>query len=162
MFVSPPTDSSRLSRPETIGDGLDPLDRAKNGTFSTCEEAVMDDDAIWATELSLWKGDHDLFRDRIDPAAQMALPVPPFIFAGEQAIMAVQSTPNWSNVAFEDGTIARPHSDLIVVAYMAHAQREAEEAYIAHCTTTYSRSHAGEWHVVQHQQTPRRAAKGHR
>ncbi|MFD1611022.1 DUF4440 domain-containing protein [Sphingomonas tabacisoli] len=115
----------------------------------------MNDDRVWATELSLWRGDETVYRKRIDPMARMALPSPPFIFAGQQAVNAVQATPHWSNVAFEDGTISRPQYGLIVVAYTAHAQREADEAYVAHCTTTYRLNDAGEWQVIQHQQTPK-------
>ena len=115
----------------------------------------MDDDRGWAREASLWKGDASLFRKAIDPAARMALPAPPFLFSGEQAIEAVQGTPRWSNVAFEDGTISRPQYGLIVVAYTAHAQRGGQEEYVAHCTTTYRLNGAHEWQVVQHQQTPK-------
>jgi hypothetical protein len=115
----------------------------------------MDDDRVWAFEKSLWQGDGDVYRKGIDPEARMALPEPPFIFSGAQAIEAVESTPRWSNVAFEDGTISRPQYGLIVVAYTAHAQRDGHEAYVAHCTTTYRLTDAQEWQVVQHQQTPK-------
>ena len=118
----------------------------------------MDDDRVWQLEASLWKGGEDVFSAAIDPQARMALPAPPFIFSGEQAIEAVEGTPRWSNVAFEDGTIARPQHGLIVVAYTAHAQRAGHEEYVAHCTTTYRLNGAHEWQVVQHQQTPRLAA----
>ena len=115
----------------------------------------MDDDRVWAFEASLWKGDGDLYRKSIDPEAVMALPAPPFIFSSERAIEAVEGTPRWSNVAFEDGTISRPQHGLIVVAYTAHAQRQGQEEYVAHCTTTYRLNDDHEWQVVQHQQTPK-------
>lgn len=115
----------------------------------------MDDDRVWAFEASLWKADPEHYREAIDPEVRMALPTPPFLFAGDQAIAAVAGTPRWSNVAFEDGTISRPQDGLIVVAYTAHAQRDGHEGYVAHCTSTYRKNEAGEWQVVQHQQTPR-------
>lgn len=115
----------------------------------------MDDDRVWAFEASLWKADPEHYRESIDPDVRMALPTPPFLFAGDDAIAAVASTPRWSNVAFEDGSISRPQEGLIVVAYTAHAQQDGHEAYIAHCTSTYRKTDAGEWQVVQHQQTPR-------
>jgi hypothetical protein len=118
----------------------------------------MDDDRVWALELSLWKGGEEACRKSIDPTAQMALPTPPFLFSGWQAIEAVEDTPQWSNIVFEDGTISRPQYGLIVVAYTAHAQRHGQEEYVAHCTTTYRLNTAHEWQVVQHQQTPRLVA----
>ena len=114
----------------------------------------MDDDRVWGLEASLWKGEGDVHKT-IDPEAQMALPSPPFIYSSERAIEAVEGTPRWSNVAFEDGTISRPQEGLIVVAYTAHAQRNGHEEYVAHCTTTYRRTETGDWRVVQHQQTPK-------
>jgi hypothetical protein len=115
----------------------------------------MDDDRVWAFEASLWKADPQHYHDAIDPAVRMALPTPPFLFAGEEAVEAVAATPRWSNVAFEDGTIARPQDGLIVVAYTVHAQRDGHEDYVAHCTSTYRKAESGAWQVVQHQQTPK-------
>lgn len=118
----------------------------------------MDDDRVWEFEKSLWQADSEHYRESIDPEVQMALPTPPFLFSGDQAIEAVAGTPRWSNVAFEDGTISRPQHGLIVVAYTAHAQRDAQEEYVAHCTSTYRLNERHEWQVVQHQQTPKLVA----
>lgn len=117
----------------------------------------MDDDRVWAFEESLWVGEGDVYRKGVDPDARMALPAPPFIFSGEQAIEAVEATPRWSKVSFEDCTIARPQYGLIVVAYTAHAEREGRDEYIAHCTSTYRLTEEHDWQVVQHQQTPKLA-----
>ena len=118
----------------------------------------MDDDRVWAFEKSLWQGGEDVYRRSIDDEALMALPAPPFIFTGEQAIAAVEGTPRWSNVAFEDGSISRPQEGLIVVAYTAHAQRDGQAEYVAHCTSTYRKGENGDWQVIQHQQTPKLVA----
>ncbi len=115
----------------------------------------MDDDRIWKFEANLWKGDADVYRKSVEADALMALPAPPFIFSGEQAIKAVEETPRWSDVKFEDGSISRPQDGLIVIAYTAHAQRDGEDEYIAHCTSTYRKDEDGDWHVVQHSQTPK-------
>jgi hypothetical protein len=115
----------------------------------------MDDDRVWAFEASLWKADPSHYHEAIDPEVRMALPTPPFLFSGQEAIEAVTATPRWSNVAFEDGTISRPQEGLIVVAYTAHAQRAGQDEYVAHCTSTYRKDEAGEWQVIQHQQTPK-------
>lgn len=120
----------------------------------------MDDDRVWAFETSLWQAEPEHYRESIDPDVRMALPTPPFLFAGEAAIAAVANTPRWSNVAFEDGTIARPQAGLIVVAYTVHAQQDGREEYVAHCTSTYRKDEAGDWQVIQHQQTPKLVGSG--
>ena len=118
----------------------------------------MDDDRVWEFEKSLWQADPAHYQQCIDTEVQMALPTPPFLFSGEQAIEAVTATPRWSNVSFEDGHISRPQEGLIVVAYTAHAQRDGHDDYVAHCTSTYRKDQSGEWQVIQHQQTPKLAA----
>lgn len=118
----------------------------------------MEDDRVWAFEESLWRADPDHYREAIDPEVRMALPQPPFLFSGDAAIEAVTQSPRWSQVAFEDGSIARPQHGLIVVAYTVHARRGTDEAYVAHCTSTYRLNEDHAWQVVQHQQTPKLAA----
>lgn len=118
----------------------------------------MDDDRVWAFEDSLWRADPAHYREAIDPDVRMALPQPPFVFAGEAAVAAVAASPRWTDVRFDDRTIARPQHGLIVVAYTVHARRGTDEAYVAHCTSTYRLTDDHQWQVVQHQQTPELAA----
>ena len=113
----------------------------------------MDDDRVWTFEESLWTADADHYRSSIDDACLMVLPTPPFVHTGEQAIQAVIDTPRWSEVEISDKQVARPEEGLIVVAYHVQAKR-GDEAYAAHCTSTYRRLAHEEWRVVQHQQTP--------
>lgn len=114
----------------------------------------MDDERVWSFEESLWTGGADHYRELVDDACLMALPQPPHILGGDQAIAAVADTPRWSSAAFEDGRIARPQEGLIVIAYSVKATK-GDETYEAHCTSTYRRLSHGVWRVVQHQQTPR-------
>ncbi|MGE7154644.1 DUF4440 domain-containing protein [Methylorubrum rhodesianum] len=114
----------------------------------------MDDDRVWSFEKSLWTGGSDHYRELVDDECLMALPHPPYVFGGAQAIEAVSDTPRWSEVVIDDGRIARPQEGLIVIAYSVTAKR-GEETYEAHCTSTYRRLSHEEWRVVQHQQTPR-------
>jgi len=114
----------------------------------------VDDDRVWSFEKSLWTGDADHYRELVDDECLMALPQPPYVLSGSQAIEAVAHTPRWSGIAIEDGHIARPQEGLIVIAYTAKASRDGE-TYEAHCTSTYRRLAPEEWRVVQHQQTPR-------
>ena len=113
----------------------------------------MDDDRVWAFEESLWTADPDHYCESIDDECLMVLPTPPFVHTGAQAIQAVIDTPRWSEVTLSERQVARPQEGLIVVAYRAEAKR-GDEAYEAHCTSTYRRLSHEQWRVVQHQQTP--------
>ena len=115
----------------------------------------MEDDRVWDFESSLWTGDAEHYAKCIEGDALMALPVPPYIFSGNDAVKAVSDTPRWSGVDLQDGRIARPQHGLIVVAYTAHAKRDGEDDYVAHCTSTYRLNDDHDWQVVQHQQTPK-------
>ncbi|HEX8446032.1 MAG TPA: DUF4440 domain-containing protein [Sphingomonas sp.] len=112
----------------------------------------MDDDRVWAFEESLWTADADHYRASIDPECLMVLPTLPFVMRGDDAVAAVAMTPRWSDVAFSKQQIARPQEGLIVIAYHVHARR-GDEAYEAHCTSTYRRRGHEDWQVVQHQQS---------
>jgi hypothetical protein len=116
----------------------------------------MNDERVWSFEESLWTADADHYRESIDDECLMALPHPPFVMSGEDAIQAVIDTPRWSSVKLTDQRVARPQEGLIVVAYTVEAEREGTEPYSAHCTSTYRRLSHEEWRVVQHQQTPAR------
>jgi hypothetical protein len=116
----------------------------------------MNDERVWTFEESLWTGDANHYRESIDEACLMALPSPPYVLSGAEAIEAVIDTPRWASVSISDKRVARPEEGLIVVAYTAHAEREGTEPYSAHCTSTYRRLGHEDWRVVQHQQTPAR------
>ncbi|HEU0066809.1 MAG TPA: DUF4440 domain-containing protein [Sphingomonas sp.] len=119
----------------------------------------MDDERVWAFEKSLWTGDALDYQQSIDDACLMVLPTPPFVMAGSEAVEAVTHTPRWTSVEIADRRVARPQEGLIVVAYHAKAMRD-DQAYEAHCTSTYRRIAHEDWRVVQHQQTPRLAIAG--
>jgi hypothetical protein len=114
----------------------------------------MDDERIWGSEEGLWTGDPENYRATIDEQCLMVLPAKPFIVTGQQATGAVSSTPRWSKVVLTDRHVVRPQEGLIVIAYMARAERDREQAYEAHCTTVYRRLEHDKWCVIQHQQTP--------
>lgn len=118
----------------------------------------MDDDRVWAFEESLWTGDADHYRESIDDQCLMALPQPPFVMSGAEAIDAVASTPRWSSVEISQRQVARPQEGVIVIAYRARAEKGGE-GYEAHCTSTYRRLEHEVWKVIQHQQTPPLASR---
>lgn len=119
----------------------------------------MEDDRIWEFERSLWLGDADQYHALIDDACVMVVPTHPFILTGEAAADAVSATPRWSEVDFDNTSVARPQEGLIVIGYRARASRD-EEVYEAYCTSTLRRLSHDEWRVVQHQQTPPPTAGG--
>lgn len=112
----------------------------------------MDDQRVWAFEESLWTGNAENYRDKVDECCLMALPAEPFIFGGPEAIAAVADTPRWSSIEFQNSRISRPQEGLIVIAYTAHAAKDGGDGYVAHCTSTYRRLEHEVWRVVQHSQ----------
>lgn len=112
----------------------------------------MEDARIWSFEESLWTGDAENYREKIDDECVMVVPAAPFVLSGEQAIAAVADTPRWETVAFSQQQVKRPQEGLIVIAYQADAEKPGER-YRAYCTTTLRRLAHEEWRVVQHQQT---------
>ena len=120
----------------------------------------MDDDRVWAFEESLWTGDAENYREKMDGDCLIVVPTPPYVMSGDDAVAAVADTPRWTSVDFSDTRVARPQEGLIVVAYGIVAKRDDAEAYEAHCTSTYRRIEHEVWTVVQHQQTPKLVAGG--
>lgn len=115
----------------------------------------MDDDRVWSFEHSLWTGDADNYREKMDSECLVVVPQPPFVLQAEDAIAAVADTPRWAKAVFSDQKIVRPQEGLIVIAYSVKAERQGERGYEAHCTSVYRRLEHEVWRVVQHQQTPR-------
>jgi len=114
----------------------------------------MDDARIWTFEESLWTATPEHYRESIDDECLMVVPTPPFVMSGEEAIAAVSATPRWTDVSFTERRVARPQEGLIVIAYQVRASKDGEDAYEAHCTSTYRRRGHEDWTVIQHQQTP--------
>ncbi len=113
----------------------------------------MEDTRIWEFERDLWIGGGEVYRERVAENCVMGLPATPFLFDGEAATQAVESTPRWEEVEFAECVVERPQEGLIVIGYRAHARR-GSESYHALCTSTLRRLEHEVWVVVQHQQTP--------
>lgn len=115
----------------------------------------MDDDRVWSFEQSLWTGDAENYREKIDTECLMVVPTASHVLQAEDAIEAVADTPRWAKVTFTENRIVRPQEGLIVIAYFARAERQGERVYEAYCTSVYRRLEHEVWRVVQHQQTPK-------
>lgn len=114
----------------------------------------MDDERLWSFEESLWTGGPDNYREKVDNEVIMALPRPPYLLTGSEAIEAVADTPVWESATLSERHVARPQEGLIVIAYHVRAEREGHAGYEAHCTSVIRRLEHEVWRVVQHQQTP--------
>lgn len=111
----------------------------------------MDDTRIWNFEDSLWRASEERYHEQVDPECVMALSHAPYIFSGQDAVEAVNGTPEWDEVSFEDKTVSRPQEGLIVVGYKVQATK-GETRYVAACTSVYRRKSHEDWTVVQHSQ----------
>ena len=118
----------------------------------------MDDDRLWGFEQSLWLEGEDNYREKVDPEVQMVLPVPPYVYSGEEAIAAVSATPVWDRAELTERRVSRPQEGLIAIAYHVRAEKGGHAGYQAHCTSVMRWLEHGVWKVVQHQQLPLLAA----
>lgn len=118
----------------------------------------MDDGRIWNFETSLWQADPEHYHESIDDACLMVTPAPPYVMTGAEAAAAVSQTPRWDEVAFSEQRVSRPQEGVIVIAYRVLATKHDAEPYDARCTSVYHKNEAGDWTVIQHQQTPVLAA----
>lgn len=114
----------------------------------------MDDERLWAFEQSLWTGGPDNYREKVDDDVVMALPQPPYLLSGGDAIEAVVQTPKWDRAELTERTVSRPQEGLIVIGYHVRADRGDHAPYEAHCTSVIRRLEHEVWRVIQHHQTP--------
>lgn len=114
----------------------------------------MDDQRALAIEEGLWTGDPAGYAGLIDPACLMVIPAPPHILPAAEALRTMTKGQRWSHVAFQDASIARPEEGLIVLAYLATANKDDGTNYMAYCTSTWRRQGHEDWKLVQHQQAP--------
>ncbi len=83
----------------------------------------------------------------------MVFPAPVGILTGPTAIDSIASTPRWESVTFTETVLRRLGSDAVVLAYGVDALRPGGAPFHAFCSSCYVRQ-AGDWWLMQHQQTP--------
>lgn len=113
----------------------------------------MTDEGFWQTERRLWLGSADVARRWIARECLLVFPDPVGILAGPTVIENLSPSPRWERIDFMDGALRRIGTDAAVLAYLAEAVRIGGEGYRALCSSTWVRQ-AGDWCLVQHQQTP--------
>jgi Domain of unknown function (DUF4440) len=118
----------------------------------------MRDDAVWLREEEFWKGDARLYDERLAPEALLVFAPPVGVLDRRSAIEAIWQAPRWKNLQFQERRLIRPSSSLIVLTYLAHADRgDAASAYRAQCSSSYVLL-GTEWQLALHHQTPLPAA----
>ena len=75
------------------------------------------------------------------------------ILSGPTVVDSIAAAPRWQVVTFPVTALRRLGPDVAVLAYRVEATRPAGAAHAAFCSSTYVQQ-AGEWWLMQHQQTP--------
>ena len=115
----------------------------------------MTDAEFWQIERELWLGGPEVFRRWVARECLMVFPDPVGILSGQTVIDSIAPAPRWEAVALSGTALHRLGADVAVLAYRIDAARPSGPPYLASCSTTYVRQ-AGDWWLMQHQQTPHR------
>ena len=113
----------------------------------------MTDAEFWEVERSLWLGGPAAFRAWVAADCVMVFPEPAGILTGASIIEGLKAAPRWGSVAFEAPLVRRTGNEAAVLAYRAEATRPDGAPHRALCSSSYVQQ-AGDWWLVQHQQTP--------
>ena len=112
----------------------------------------MTDAGFWEIERGLWLGGAEAFRRWVAAECVMVFPAPAGILVGPVIFERLASAPRWEQVDLDGRVIRRLGDAAVVLAYQAEAARSDGVPYRALCSSSYVRE-AGDWWLVQHQQT---------
>ena len=113
----------------------------------------MTDGEFWEVERGLWLGGAAAFRRWVAAECLMVFPAPVGILVGPAILESLAGAPRWERVDFGEKTLRRSGEAAVVLAYRAEAVRPGGATHLALCSSTYV-DEAGDWWLVQHQQTP--------
>ena len=113
----------------------------------------MTDAEFWEVERSLWLGGGEAFRTWVSPDCVMVFPEPAGILTGPAVFEGSPPRRAGSGSDFADALVRRCGSEAAVLAYRAEARRADGAPHRALCSSSYVQQ-AGEWWLMQHQQTP--------
>jgi len=113
----------------------------------------MTDAEFWQIERDLWLGGVEVFRRWVARECLMVFPPPVGVLTGPTVIDSIAPAPRWESVAFAETALRRFGTGAAVLAYRVDAGRPGGGPYRAYCSTTYVQQ-AGDWWLMQHQQTP--------
>lgn len=110
----------------------------------------LDHTSPWALEENFWLEGPAFYRAHMSENAEMWFPDRPEALKGEQILAALENAPRWESVVFDDQQM-EVIDDRVTLRYHATAQRDGQDDYHAHCTTTYVRDPGGLKLVEHHQ-----------
>lgn len=113
----------------------------------------MTDAEFWQIERELWLGGPEVFRRWVARECLMVFPDPVGILSGPTVIESIAPGLRWQAVSFPVTAVRRLGAEVAVLAYRVEATRPVGAPYTANCSTTYVQQ-AGDWWLMQHQQTP--------
>lgn len=100
-------------------------------------------------ELSL--GDGSTYRRLLRDDAVVIVPAQ--VLDRDATVEAMDASPGWDEVAFEDARVVPLGGEAAAVSYRFRGRRGADMVYEAQMTSTWSHTDAG-WRLAVHQQTP--------
>lgn len=113
----------------------------------------MDEQQVWTLEERLWLEGEPAYGELVSGECLMAFPAPVGILKGVEITESLRGAPRWSSVRMNQRAVARPDNGVMVLAYLALAEREGAGPYVAYCTSTW-RAREDRWRLIQHQQSP--------
>ena len=113
----------------------------------------MTDAEFWEVERSLWLGGGEAFRTWVSADCVMVFPEPAGILTGPAVFDGLAAAPRWERLEITTPLVRRCGSEAAVLAYRAEARRAGGAPHRALCSSSYVQQ-AGEWWLMQHQQTP--------
>jgi Domain of unknown function (DUF4440) len=108
-------------------------------------------ETLLAIERELAEGDGTTYRRRLSDDAVVV--VPGRVLDKPGTVAAMDDSPGWDELSFENGRMRVLDEDAAIVTYRFSGRRGYEE-YEAVLSSTYVREHGGEWELAFHQQTP--------
>ena len=113
----------------------------------------MDEKQAWKREERLWLEGPAAYAALVSDHCLMAFPEPVGILKGAAIIESVRGAPRWTSVRMTRRSVGSPDDGVVVLAYLAVAERGESDPYVAYCTSTW-RPELDQWRLIQHQQTP--------
>ena len=112
----------------------------------------LNESELWKIEESFWLNGEETFRGLMADGAIMIFPMPGGLISGQQILDSLEANPRWRSVTMEKREL-RHQGDTVILAYLAHADREGEAIYDCWCASTYVRD-GDHWKMMSHQQSP--------
>lgn len=108
-------------------------------------------DELWREEREFWVSGVAEAMRKLDEGCLMAFG-PTGILTRRRVVETLSEAPRWQEITMTERAAVQTN-DVCVLAYHATARRTGANTYRALCTTTWRRT-AGDWRIIQHQQTP--------